>query len=193
MNIRNYGRGNTLKVWMAWGIGLLAGCETEFERCMKAELPLAYEAVSEDEVAAGKALESLSKYLAYVRFSAPAQREWDANNPEPPISLARVSWLEKRQAKRNRLAESFFGTPVSSHDEYYELVDDFQYQVLKYVEPRSPTAQCQTDKCRQMPYEESLAIQMEEARAVHVAALIQLNADARRLAGRICNGHGFYE
>ena len=103
-----------IRIWLIAGMALLAGCESEFERCMRTELPIAYEAVDmEDELAAGEALESLARYLDDVKISEPADREWLVNNPSPDPTLskdyevARVAWRKKRSAETFRITEAF--------------------------------------------------------------------------------------
>lgn len=188
-----------IRIWLIAGIALLAGCESEFERCMSTELPIANEAVGmEDELAASAALETLGEYLEFIRMSEPLLVKWYEQNPQPERGESESSmevlkeWYRLEEAEIWRHAQTF-NLPVSTFSEYQELEGNYMQLLMTYVEPRSPTASCLTDECLAMPYEENLAIQMREAAEANETALSQLRADARRLAGRTCNSNGIYE
>ena len=52
-----------IRIWVIAGITLLAGCETEFERCMATELPRAEAAIGlTDEREAKTVLKDLQRY-----------------------------------------------------------------------------------------------------------------------------------
>lgn len=106
-----------MKIWLIAGIALLAGCESEFERCMATEIPKAYRAAGLEEgnpipteellrKAGSKRAERLSQLatdLITFELEERARNEWDLANPPPTLT---ISGLPEKPAYDCVLGES---------------------------------------------------------------------------------------
>jgi len=191
-----------MKIWLIAGIALLAGCESEFDRCMAAEHPRAVRFVGlEEEREAATILKELSRSLQRERKIEAEVDEWEERNPIPKSgrdSPEMKEYWKQQTAYELEVARSF-GVEAETYDEWVEQFLNRDYDRFEqYVRPRSRQYRCRlgssTAECEGFEFvfdnrEEGLA----EAILANKQAIADMTPEALELAEAACNRNGIYE
>ena len=126
-----------MRVWLIAGIALLAGCESDFERCMATEIPKAYRAAGLKEgnalpteellrqagLARAERLSQLATDVDTYESEQRAKNEWDLANPPPELS---ISGLPEKPVYDCVLGES---------EDYVQCAEDFSEAMQLFNSP----------------------------------------------------------
>jgi len=126
-----------IRIWVIAGITLLAGCESEFERCMATEIPKAYRAAGVDEAnpipteellrqagsARAEQLSQLATDLITYELEERARNEWDLANPPPQLAIPGLP------------EKPVYDCVLGETEDYVQCAKDFSEASLRFNSP----------------------------------------------------------
>jgi hypothetical protein len=210
------------RLFFLFSVFILAGCESDFQKCMNTELPRSVKAMKLDEV--GNQLHVLDELKALAEkedaFDSEFQK-WAMANPFPkrPDEMDWFDFIETEvhlahDAKASlailQMSESL-GFEEKTSEEVFARIELFQEKVDIALRPRAITFNCWgegEDDCRSPLWEElfflmdkgmeprlgEVAINsLHEAKLMLAEKISKLSKQSMMLATVTCNTNGFYE
>jgi hypothetical protein len=196
-----------IRIWVIAGLALLAGCESEFDRCMNTELVNAGERLNmaTQETAFNRAVTELKAYQGWVAhmFTDQEIRAWFEKNPIPLMGEEETvsqwfkseRYVEHRQKERKFLLEAAqaYGLGVGSYEEWADLQIHWTRLMKEWIEPRSVTANCESEECFNGNLAEEIAASLDEAVESFDKEIEENQLAIRNAAASACNRNGIYE
>ena len=210
------------RLFFLFSVFILAGCESDFQKCMNTELPRSVKAMKLDEV--GNQLHVLDELKALAEkedaFDSEFQK-WAMANPFPkrPDEMDWFDFIETEvhlahDAKASlailQMSESL-GFEEKTSEEVFARIELFQEKVNIALRPRAITFNCWgEDDCKSPLWQEmSFLIDKEmeprwawaevainslhEAKLILAEEISKMSEQSMLLATVTCNTNGFYE